>query len=207
MTWKTYTGAAIVAVAGVLFFLEGADVCNGCGNIAEGVLAIGGALGLTGLRHALSKMQNGTKIALLLLGSLWYGATTAVAQDSPAFAIEAGVTSPRDPTATFGLIVGDGATRSYSRFAFDADGKARQVETGIERLVHHSRRFDIIVRGRVGVAQDENNTSGTLGGSFGFSIPIRWGLSLTVLGDGDNAPIHGGEWRGAPFFALRWVAQ
>lgn len=146
------------------------------------------------------------RLTLLLLVTVYCSALTK-AQDSLTFAIEAGVTSPRDPTATFGLIVGGGATRSYSRFAFDADGKARQVETGVERVVLHSKHLDLISRAVAGIVQDENNVSGTVAGSFGFQVPLRWGLSITALGEGANAPVRDGEWRGGASLTVRWVAR
>ena len=55
MGWKTITGAGIIAASVALRYLESAGVCSGCGAIAEGLQALGEALGLVGLRHAIAK--------------------------------------------------------------------------------------------------------------------------------------------------------
>jgi hypothetical protein len=55
MGWKTIAGALIVAASGALGYLESVGVCSGCGKISEGLFALGTALGLIGLRHAIAK--------------------------------------------------------------------------------------------------------------------------------------------------------
>ena len=125
----------------------------------------------------------------------------------PVFAIEAGVMSPSDPTAAFGLIVGQGTTRSYSRFAYKADGTARQVETGIERVLFSHARFDIICRGTAGIIQDENNSSGTVGAQCGPSFKLPWGLGISALAEGGNAPVKDGVNKVGASLTLRWTPK
>lgn len=52
LNWKTYTGAALVAASGVLEYL-------GYVEIAKLIMAVGGSLGLIGVRHAISKATDG----------------------------------------------------------------------------------------------------------------------------------------------------
>ena len=115
--------------------------------------------------------------------------------------------SPPGPTAAFGLIVGQGTTRSYSRFAYKADGTARQVETGIERVLFSHARFDIICRGTAGIIQDENNSSGTVGAQCGPSFKLPWGLGISALAEGGNAPVKDGVNKVGASLTLRWTPK
>ena len=56
MGWKAIAGAVIVAISGALYFLDSVGLVEGGAEIANGVLALGGALGIVGVRHAIAKM-------------------------------------------------------------------------------------------------------------------------------------------------------
>jgi hypothetical protein len=51
--WKTYTGAALIAVGAVLQYLN----CDGCSDFAAALQKFGVALGIIGIRHAISKQN------------------------------------------------------------------------------------------------------------------------------------------------------
>lgn len=190
-------------------------ICTGVGMIAaglvgekfnfdlikEGLVIVSGGFAVLGVAHKIEKAGAVKIIALALLLASVGLPRHGVAQDTPsAISLEGGVASFDSPQAQFGLLLGEGATRSYSRFAYQSDGTARQVETGVERVILTHRRFSIVSRALAGIAQNESNTSGTVAGQFGFVVPIRWGFSVAALGQGSNSPISEGVWVGSPCF-------
>lgn len=189
--WATVAGAALTALGSELGMSE---------DTTTKIVALIGAYVL-GQAFVDGKATTVKIIALLLLIPLG----TARAQDTPpAISIEGGVASFVNPQAQFGMLLGGGATRSYSRFAYQSDGTARQVETGVERVILTHPRFSIVSRALAGIAQNESNTSGTVAGQFGFVVPIRWGFHFVAVGEAGNSPIREGEWRGNPLLLIRW---
>lgn len=58
--WKTYAGAAIVAIGAVLRYL-------GYDDIAEAIMVFGGSLGLVGIAHKAEKIKGALKLVPLLI--------------------------------------------------------------------------------------------------------------------------------------------
>jgi len=48
--WKTWTGAAIMAISGILSYM-------GYGDLAKAILTVGAALGIVGLGHKIEKTK------------------------------------------------------------------------------------------------------------------------------------------------------
>ena len=133
---------------------------------------------------------------------------------SPAFAIRLGATlqpsgdTPR-PAGLFALVMGDGETRSITGFVLSrTDAQVvTAVQTGIERTLLKTSRFELAACGQVGIATNAEATSGIFSGCTVAIVPILRNLSLIVSGIAQNAPVRGGTWDPQASVSLQWKPE
>ena len=137
------------------------------------------------------------RLALLLIISLWSSANPSQAQD---FSLQLGAAF--EPSATprasgdLTFLIGSGQTRSYTTINARPIGSVLSYafRTGVERDFIKTKRATVALCGQAGIATSAEATSGMVSGCASIIVPIRSGFAFVLSGEGNNAPIHGGDW-------------
>lgn len=202
MGWKTILGALIVAGSAGLRFMEAQGLCQGCAEIAGAVEAIGIAIGVVGLRHAIAKSAAPVIVLACLLGL-----GTAQAQNRSVW-VGASLDATAEPNAAGHVcgLLGTTGSQTFSLTCLSArnggeDKPIYDVEQGIaQHLFDWGGLIHVYGLATGGISTTDTGSNGLFGGGFAATFKIKEGLEIVGAAKGAWSPAL--EDRAAPRFAI-----